>query len=105
MVKLLRKTCDAIGAATLPPWCPPSTVGLYRVISIVSSGSFVFTTPIKEVTYFPVFTPSSDVPVFPPMLYPSTLAFFTFPYDYHNNNNFYCNNYYNNMMIYDDYSN
>ena len=27
-------------------------------------------TPINDVTYFPVFTPSSDVPVLPPKLYP-----------------------------------
>ena len=36
------------------------------VTSIATSGSSVFATPIKDVTYFPVFTPSSDVPVFPP---------------------------------------
>ena len=35
----------------------------------------------KDVTYFPVFTPSSEVPVFPPILYPSTFAFLPVPSD------------------------
>ena len=34
---------------------------------------------MNDVTYFPVFTPSSDVPVFPPILYPFTWAFLPVP--------------------------
>lgn len=79
MVILLRKTCEAIGAAIAPPWCPPSPVGLYKIIIIATSGSGISATPTNDVTYFPVFTPSSDVPVFPPIEYPLTLAFFLFP--------------------------
>ena len=59
-----------------PPWCPPSPVGLYRVTSTTTSGSEIGATPIKDVTYLFVFTPSSDVPVFPPTLNPFTPAFF-----------------------------
>ena len=51
-----------------PRWCPPSPVGLYNVTSITTCGFVVGPTPIKDVTYLFVFTPSSDVPVFPPML-------------------------------------
>ena len=73
------KTFPPIGAATAPPWCPPSPVGLYKVTSITTSGFVVGPTPINEVTYLFVFTPSSEVPVFPPMLYPSTCAFLPVP--------------------------
>ena len=38
---------------------------LYNVIRITTSGSSIGAVPINEVTYFPVFTPSSEVPVFP----------------------------------------
>ena len=72
-------TCDAIGAATPPPWCPPSPVGLYNVISITTSGSSIGATPTNDVTNLFVFTPSSDVPVFPPIEYPATCAFFPVP--------------------------
>ena len=65
-------TCEAIGAATPPPWCPPSPVGLYKVIRITTSGSDIGAVPINEVTYLFVLTPSSDVPVFPPIRYPCT---------------------------------
>ena len=58
-----------------PPWCPPSPVGLYKIIIIATSGSGISATPTNDVTYFPVFTPSSDVPVFPPIEYPLTLAY------------------------------
>ncbi len=51
-----------------PPWCPPSPVGLYSVINTATLGSDIGATPIKDVTYLPVFTPSSEVPVFPPIL-------------------------------------
>ena len=51
-----------------PRWCPPSPVGLYNVTSITTCGFVVGPTPIKDVTYLFVFTPSSDVHVFPPML-------------------------------------
>lgn len=61
------KICPPTGAATPPPWCPPSPVGLYNVTKTTTSGSSIGATPIKDVTYFPVFTPSSDVPVFPPI--------------------------------------
>lgn len=70
------KTCPPTGAATAPPWCPPSPVGLYNVTSTTTSGSDIGATPIKDVTYLFVFTPSSDVPVFPPTLKPFTCAFF-----------------------------
>jgi len=39
-------------------------------------------TPTNEVTYFPVFTPSSEVPVLPPILYPATLEFFPCSFSY-----------------------
>ena len=45
---------------------PPSPVGLYKVINKTILGSSVSATPQKEVTYLPVLTPSSEVPVFPP---------------------------------------
>ena len=51
-----------------PPWCPPSPVGLYKVTSTATVGFDIGATPINDVTYFPVFTPSSEVPVFPPIL-------------------------------------
>ena len=60
------KTCPATGAATAPPWWPPSPVGLYKVTKIVTCGSEIGATPTNEVTYLFVFTPSSDVPVLPP---------------------------------------
>lgn len=65
-----------------PPWCPPSPVGLYKVISTTTAGSETGATPTNEVTYFPVFTPSSEVPVFPPIEYPFTCAFFPVPFCY-----------------------
>lgn len=65
-----------------PPWCPPSPVGLYKVTNTTTSGSDIGATPIKEVTYLLVFTPSSEVPVFPPTLYPFTCAFFPVPFSY-----------------------
>lgn len=51
-----------------PCWCPPSPVGLYKVTNTTTSGSDIGATPINEVTYLLVFTPSSEVPVFPPTL-------------------------------------
>ena len=64
--KTSLKIFPPTGAATPPPWCPPSPVGLYKVIKSTICGSSVFATPQNDVTYFPVLTPSSDVPVFPP---------------------------------------
>ena len=51
-----------------PPWCPPSPVGLYKVTSTITWGSSIGATPKKEVTYLLVLTPSSEVPVLPPIL-------------------------------------
>lgn len=50
-----------------PPWCPPSPVGLYKVTKTTTCGQSIGATPQKEVTYLLVLTPSSDVPVFPPI--------------------------------------
>lgn len=66
------RICPPTGAATAPPWCPPSPVGLYKVTSNTICGSEMGATPIKEVTYLFVFTPSSEVPVFPPTRKPFT---------------------------------
>ena len=51
-----------------PPWCPPSPVGLYSVTKTTACGLSVGATPQKDVTYLFVFTPSSEVPVYPPIL-------------------------------------
>ena len=56
-------------------------VGLYSVTNNTTCGSSIGATPKNEVTYLFVFTPSSDVPVFPPILYPATFAFFPVPSD------------------------
>jgi len=77
--KISENNWPPIGAATPPPWCPPSPVGLYKVTNKTICGSSIGATPTNEVTYLFVFTPSSDVPVFPPMLYPLTCAFFPVP--------------------------
>ena len=60
-----------------PPWCPPSPVGLYKVTNTTTCGLSIGATPQNDVTYLLVLTPSSEVPVLPPILYPATLAFFT----------------------------
>ena len=56
-----------------------SPFGLYNITKITSSGSSVGQIPINEVIYLLVFTPSSDVPVFPPIVYPLTFAFLPVP--------------------------
>ena len=59
-----------------PPWCPPSPVGLYKVTNTTTCGLSIGATPQNDVTYLLVLTPSSEVPVLTPILYPATLAFF-----------------------------
>ena len=44
-VKPLRRICPASGAATPPPWCPPSPVGLYNVIRTTTDGFEIGATP------------------------------------------------------------
>lgn len=66
-----------------PPWCPPSPVGLYKVTKTTTCGLSIGATPQKEVTYLLVLTPSSEVPVFPPILYPATFAFFPCTFCYY----------------------
>ena len=73
--------CPPTGAATPPPWCPPSPVGLYKVTKTTTCGLSIGATPQKDVTYLFVLTPSSEVPVFPPILYSSTFAFLPVPSD------------------------
>ena len=73
MVKLRLKPFLQQELQLRPPWCPPSPVGLYKVTKHTICGSSIGATPQNDVTYFPVFTPSSEVPVFPPTLKPSTL--------------------------------
>ncbi len=79
MVKLLKIFAHPLVLQLRPPWCPPSPVGLYKVTKTTNCGSSIGATPQKDVTYFPVLTPSSEVPVFPPILNPSTFAFFPVP--------------------------
>ena len=48
--------------------CIAASIGLYKVISNTILGLSVSATAQNDVTYFPVLTPSSEVPVFPPTL-------------------------------------
>ena len=77
--KTSDNTCPPTGAATTPPWCPPSPFGSYKVTRTITVGSDIGATPKNEATYLFVLTPSSEVPVFPPTLYPFTWALFPVP--------------------------
>ena len=47
-----EKICPPTGAATPPPWCPPSPVGLYNVTKTTTWGLSIGATPAKRCYIF-----------------------------------------------------